>query len=124
MCVCCLWRSEESINPTPLIWNWSHGCEQVLRIKPGSSERKTRTFIDPSLLSWRTCWFLYVCLDFFVGDFGFVFWLCVWLVGWVSVFQDTVSLCNPGCLKTHSVDHAGLELRDLSSSSPHSKYWD
>ena len=34
MCVCCLWRSEESINPTPLIWNWSyHGCEQVLGIK-------------------------------------------------------------------------------------------
>ena len=65
MCVCCLWRTKESINPTPLIWNWScYGCEQVLGIKPGSSARKTRTFIDPSLLSWRTCWFLYVYLDF------------------------------------------------------------
>ena len=125
MCVCCLWRTKESINPTPLIWNWSyHGFEQVLGIKPGSSARKTRTFIDPSLFSWRTCWFLYDCLDFFIVVFVFVFWLCVWLVGWILVFQDRVFLCSPGCLETCSVDQAGLELRDLSASSPHSKYWE
>jgi hypothetical protein len=30
------------------------------------------------------------------------------------LFQDRVSLCGPGCLRTHSVDQAGLELlRDL-----------
>ena len=63
---------------------------------------------------------VFECLSgFFVVDFGFVFWLCVWLVGWVSVFQDTVSLCSLGCLDTHSVEHAGLELRDLSASSTH-----
>jgi hypothetical protein len=27
-------------------------------------------------------------------------------------FQDRVSLCNPGCPWTHSVDQAGLELRN------------
>ena len=27
------------------------------------------------------------------------------------VFQDRVSLCSPGCPRTHSVDQAGLELR-------------
>jgi len=33
------------------------------------------------------------------------------------VFQDRVSLCNSGCLGTHFVDQAGLELRNLPSSS-------
>jgi hypothetical protein len=28
------------------------------------------------------------------------------------VFQDRVSLCSPGCPETHSVDQAGLELRN------------
>jgi hypothetical protein len=28
-------------------------------------------------------------------------------------FQDRVSLCSPGCPGTHSVDQAGLELRNL-----------
>jgi hypothetical protein len=29
------------------------------------------------------------------------------------VFRDRVSLCSPGCPGTHSVDQAGLELRNL-----------
>jgi hypothetical protein len=32
-------------------------------------------------------------------------------------FQDRVSLCSPGCPGTHSVDQAGLELRDLPASA-------
>jgi hypothetical protein len=32
-------------------------------------------------------------------------------------FQDRVSLCNPGCLGTHSVDQAGLELRNPPASA-------
>ena len=28
------------------------------------------------------------------------------------VFRDRVSLCSPGCPETHSVDQAGLELKD------------
>jgi hypothetical protein len=33
-------------------------------------------------------------------------------------FRDRVSLCSPGCPGTHSVDQAGLELRNpLASAS-------
>jgi hypothetical protein len=32
-------------------------------------------------------------------------------------FWDRVSLCNPGCLGTHSVDQAGLKLRNLPASA-------
>jgi hypothetical protein len=33
------------------------------------------------------------------------------------VFWDRVSLCSPGCPRTHSVDQAGLELRNLPASA-------
>jgi hypothetical protein len=33
------------------------------------------------------------------------------------VFQDRVSLCSPGCPGTHSIDQAGLELRNLPASA-------
>lgn len=36
--------------------------------------------------------------------------------------QNSAFRCNPGCPGTHSVDHARLELRDLSISAP--KCWD
>jgi hypothetical protein len=32
------------------------------------------------------------------------------------VFQDRVSLCSPGCPGAHSVDQAGLELRNPPAS--------
>jgi hypothetical protein len=32
-------------------------------------------------------------------------------------FPDRVSLCSPGCPATHSVDQAGLELRNLPASA-------
>jgi hypothetical protein len=32
-------------------------------------------------------------------------------------FQDRASLCSPGCPGTHSVDQAGLELRNLPASA-------
>jgi hypothetical protein len=35
----------------------------------------------------------------------------------VLVFRDRVSLCSPGCPETHSVDQAGLELRNPSASA-------
>jgi hypothetical protein len=34
------------------------------------------------------------------------------------VFRDRVSLCSPGCPGTHSVDQAGLELRNPPASAP------
>jgi hypothetical protein len=41
---------------------------------------------------------------------------CIWLVGWV-VFQDRVSLYSSGCLVTHSLGQADLELRNLPASA-------
>jgi hypothetical protein len=35
----------------------------------------------------------------------------------VFFFQDRVSLCIPGCPGTHSVDQAGLELRNPPASA-------
>jgi hypothetical protein len=34
------------------------------------------------------------------------------------VFRDRVSLCSPGCPGTHSVDQAGLKLRNPPASAP------
>jgi hypothetical protein len=42
------------------------------------------------------------------GVFCFLFFL---------VFWDRVSLCSPGCSGTHSVDQAGLELRNPPASA-------
>jgi hypothetical protein len=46
------------------------------------------------------------------GLFGFF----VCLVGWL-VFRDRVSLYSSGCPGTHSVDQAGLELRNPPASA-------
>jgi hypothetical protein len=35
----------------------------------------------------------------------------------VCFFRDRVSLCSPGCSGTHSVDQAGLELRNPPASA-------
>jgi hypothetical protein len=49
--------------------------------------------------------FLFFCFCFWVV-FVLVFLFCF-------VFQDRVSLNSPGCPGTHSVDQAGLKLRNL-----------
>jgi hypothetical protein len=41
--------------------------------------------------------------------------ICVCL--FVCLFQNKVSLCSSGCPGTHSVDQAGLELRNPPASS-------
>ena len=57
------------------------------------------SFPSPKCLSPPDLFF--VCLFFlFFVFFGFAF------------FGDRVSLCSPGCPGTHSVDQAGLELRN------------
>ena len=40
--------------------------------------------------------------------------LVVVVVLFLFIFQDRVFLCSPGCLGTHSVDQAGLELTEIS----------
>jgi hypothetical protein len=47
---------------------------------------------------------LFVCFCWVFALFGFV-------------FQDRGDLCSPGCPGTHSVDQAGLELRNLPASA-------
>jgi hypothetical protein len=42
---------------------------------------------------------------------------CSETLGCFLFFQDRVSLCSPGCPGTHSVDQAGLELRNLPASA-------
>jgi hypothetical protein len=42
---------------------------------------------------------------------------CVCLFVCLFVFRDRVSLYSPGCPGTHSVDQAGLELRNLPASA-------
>jgi hypothetical protein len=49
--------------------------------------------------------FALLCL-LFISKFVFVF-----------VFRDRVSLCSPGCPRTHFVDQTGLELRNLPASA-------
>jgi hypothetical protein len=45
-----------------------------------------------------------IFLSFFLSFFTFI-------------FLDRVSLCSPGCPGTHSVDQAGLELRNPPASA-------
>jgi len=49
--------------------------------------------------------------------FGFFVCLFVCFLVLVLVFRDKVSLCSPGCPGTHSVDQAGLELRNPPASA-------
>jgi hypothetical protein len=43
--------------------------------------------------------------------------LFVFVFVFVFVFRDRVTLCSPGCPEIHSVDQAGLELRNLPASA-------
>jgi hypothetical protein len=54
----------------------------------------------------------------FTTDVMFVFFFFFWC----GECRDRVSLCSPGCPGTHSVDQAGLELRNLPPLPP--KCWD
>jgi hypothetical protein len=49
-------------------------------------------------------------------SFGILF-LFLFFVFCYLFFQDRVSLYSPGCPGTHSVDQAGLELRNLPASA-------
>jgi hypothetical protein len=51
-------------------------------------------------------------VDKFIQNLLFV---CLFVC--LFVFRDRVSLCSPGCPGTHSVDQAGLELRNLPASA-------
>jgi hypothetical protein len=63
------------------------------------------------VLIWNT--FYHVSKYFSNEPLSLFVCLFVWLV-----FRDRVSLCSPGCPGTHSVDQAGLELRNSPASAP------
>jgi hypothetical protein len=67
--------------------------------------RAVSAFIRQAILPALYCDFLFCFVLFLV--FGF----------WRQVFGDRVSLYSPGCPGTHSVDQAGLELRNLPASA-------
>jgi hypothetical protein len=50
----------------------------------------------------------------FIYFYLFIY-LFIYLIFWV--FRDRVSLYSPGCPGTHSVDQAGLELRNPPASA-------
>jgi hypothetical protein len=57
------------------------------------------------------------CCCFIVGFFVFVFFVFFVVFLFCFVLRDRVSLCSSGCPGTHSVDQAGLELRDSPASA-------
>jgi hypothetical protein len=85
------------------------GCWEPNPGPPHEEEPIALTYSSPAELFSIHCSFFFF---FFLGG-GLVGWLVGWLVG----FQDKVSLCSPGCPGTHSVDQAGLELRNLPASA-------
>ena len=50
------------------------------------------------------------------GPRAFLLIRCCQDLAFFVFFRDRVSLCSPGCLGTHFVDQAGLELRNLPAS--------
>jgi hypothetical protein len=48
---------------------------------------------------------------------NFLIFLSFFVFVFVFVFRDRVSLCIPGCPGTHSVDQAGLDLRNPPASA-------
>jgi hypothetical protein len=51
----------------------------------------------------------------YIAGFDLLIFLNIYL--FILVFQDRASLYSPGCPGTHSVDQAGLELRNPPASA-------
>jgi hypothetical protein len=62
-------------------------------------------------------YFCFVLFWFGLFWFGLVWFGLVWFGLVWFFFWDRVSLCSSGCPRTHSVDQAGLELRNLPASA-------
>jgi hypothetical protein len=52
-----------------------------------------------------------------LGERFFCLFICLFVCLVGCFFRDQVSLCSPGCPGTHSVDQAGLELRNPPASA-------
>jgi hypothetical protein len=74
-------------------------CMHVVHTQTGGQNIHTHKVKINTSWFWFWGWFFF---------FWFVF---------VFVFRDRVSLCSPGCPGTHSVDQAGLKLRNPPASA-------
>jgi hypothetical protein len=74
----------------------------------------THIYVPLSPECWNERWVLLLPSGLSTSHFLFLsFFFCFLFF----VFQDKVFLYSPGCPGTHSVDQAGLELRNLPSSA-------
>jgi hypothetical protein len=90
------------------------GWTQTDKDPPASASRVLGLMVCTTTPDHRQNFF--VCLFF---GFLVLFFVVVVVVAVVIslVFRDRVSLCSPGCPGTHSVDQAGLELRNPPASA-------
>jgi hypothetical protein len=66
------------------------------------------------------CIYICVCMHVSVYEYMYVYmcmYVCMYRYVFVCVCVDKVSLYSPGCPGTHSVDQAGLELRNPPASA-------
>jgi hypothetical protein len=75
-----------------------------LRRKRGSTRGRWQSLLEQPLLAFNAYILRGKLAPYCVTLF--IYWF----------FRDRVSLCSPGCPGTHSVDQAGLELRNLPAS--------
>jgi hypothetical protein len=76
----------------------------------------SKLFPTFSSLNFSVSGFLFVCLLLLLLLLFFCFFFVLFCFCF-CFFRDRVFLCSPGCPGTHSVDQAGLELRDLPASA-------
>ena len=94
--------------------------EASLRCNNTFKKENHKTEREYCLMLLYVCSFVCcVCVLFFVFVCLFVcFLICVYGLIF-GFFRDRNSLYAPGCPGTHSVDHAGLVLRNLPTSASH-----
>jgi hypothetical protein len=91
---------------------WARGClHRHLISTLGKTPRNTsqRNLHSPN--PWGFCGH---CLISLCSEHIFCLFVCLFVC---LFFQDRISLCSSGCPGTHSVDQAGLELRNLPASA-------
>jgi hypothetical protein len=90
--------------------NLTHGTDLAQEAWFGSMSVSEVRATDHNGLPFYLFFFLF-CFDFFL--FSFLF-----LSFFFFFFRDMVPLCSPGCCRTHSVDHSGLELKNPPACFP------
>ena len=97
LCTVCIWRPEEGVRaPRTGI---TDGCELPYGCREWSLEEQPVPLTaetSPARALYLFIFYLFVCL---------------------FILRGRISLCSPGCPGTHSVDQAGLELRDPPASA-------